>query len=172
MEYMWSSSNTLAGPVGRQASSHSISLHPWHPLQWPAPFPRKPEPGLQRTPSSATRVRLRSPADTLKTRNDGSCELPFALMGWWLSSRLAQMSVDQLLDELHAFEFHDLHILFYAAVDRHADLPGSRKNVLILDRSFIIQAIRTGRADAFHDVQFVAMKITGPIEPAHVVETG
>src|SRR5438445_13899558 len=124
MEYRWSSSNILADPAGRQASSQSISLRPF---QEQAPFPKEPEPGLQRSPSSATRMRLRSSADTLKTRNDGSCELPFALrMGWWLSSRLAQMSVDQLLDELHALEFHDLHILFYAAVDRHADLPRSR----------------------------------------------
>src|SRR5881397_683198 len=89
-----------------------------------------------------------------------------------LSSRLTQMSVDQFFHELNAFELHKLHISFDPAVQRHADLPRPREDLLILDSRLVVQAIGTGCRDAFDDVQFITMVIADTVEPALIIEAG
>src|SRR5437773_11392877 len=89
----------------------------------------------------------------------------FSLVRWWLRSRLTQMSVDQFFHELDAFELHKLHIPVDAAVQRHADLPWARKDVLVLYSRLVVQPIGTGCGDALDDMQFITMVIADPVEP-------
>src|SRR4029434_3693528 len=82
----------------------------------------------------------------------------------------AELSVQQLLDELHAFVLTDLCVGIEATIKRHAHLPRSCEDFRILDRHLVHQMVRTDRSIALGYVQRVAMKIPGPIEPGLFVE--
>src|SRR5690242_13022323 len=56
-----------------------------------------------------------------------------------LKRYLAQLFIEDLLGEFHTLVFEYLCILFDDAVQRHADLPGSREDFGIFDDGFIVQ---------------------------------
>ena len=64
-----------------------------------------------------------------------------------------------------------MHISFDAAIQGHADLPRSRKDLLILDSGLVVQAIGTGCCDALDNVQFVTVEIADAIEPSLIVKS-
>src|SRR5215510_8595275 len=97
-------------------------------------------------------------------------EIDGSLRDLLFKRNFAEMTVDHVLREFDALVFQDLRILFHAAVERHADLPGPRKYVRIFYRGFVEQMIRSGRGDAFDNVQLIAMEIPGPVKPAQVVK--
>ena len=89
-----------------------------------------------------------------------------------LGRLLAKRPIHQLFGELHAFEFQELSILFETAIERHAHLPRPRKYLRVLDRDFIGKGVPAEWSVAFHHVQFIAMEISGSVEPGLIVETG
>src|SRR5438067_784477 len=84
---------------------------------------------------------------------------------------LAEMPVHELLHELYALELQHLSVLFQPTIDGHADLPGPRKHLRVLDRRFIGQGINGEGSVAFDHMQRVAMEIPGPVEPGLIVQT-
>ena len=58
---------------------------------------------------------------------------------------LPQMPVHQLLRELDALVFHQLHVRLTASIERHADLPRPREDFRILDRGLVLQRVRVDR---------------------------
>src|SRR3989442_6528928 len=71
----------------------------------------------------------------------------------------------QLFRVLRAFELQELHIFLETSIERHADLPGSRKDLRILDQSFVREVIRAERGESFDHMQGLAVEIPGPVEP-------
>ena len=82
------------------------------------------------------------------------------------SSRLlAKVPVHQLFRERHALVFHQLHVRFAAAVERHLDLPRLRKHLRVLDRRFVVERVGVDRRVALRHLQRIAVVIAGAIEP-------
>src|SRR5213593_2242942 len=71
----------------------------------------------------------------------------------------------QLFRVLRAFELQELHIFLETSIERHADLPWSRKDLRILDQSFVRQVIRAEWGKSFDHMQGIAVEIPGPVEP-------
>src|SRR5258708_356284 len=57
---------------------------------------------------------------------------------------LAKMPVHKLLYVRHAVELQQLHVLFDPPVQRHAHLPGTGVDLLIIDTHLIEKRIRAG----------------------------
>src|SRR5437899_12904930 len=82
------------------------------------------------------------------------------------------MSIDELFRELHALEFQGLNVRLHTSIQRHADLPGSREHLRVLDRGLVHQMVwRQGRV-TLHDMQRVAMEISGLVETGFIVYSG
>ena len=64
----------------------------------------------------------------------------------------------------------ELRIRFQAAIERHRDSPGTRKDFRIFDRHFVANGVRSDRREAFNEMQRFAVEIAGPVEPVLVVE--
>src|SRR5262245_59431096 len=82
---------------------------------------------------------------------------------------LAEVTVDQVLGEFHTPKIQDLRVRLHAPVDGHADLPRSRKDVLILDGGFVQEVIGARGGKTFDHVQSFAVKISGSVQPGHAV---
>src|SRR5579872_5787229 len=89
-----------------------------------------------------------------------------------LGRLFSKMSIDHLLGELDALELEQLRILLDVAIERHAHLPGSSKNLRILDGRLVKQSIRTACGVAFDHVQRITVEISCPVEPGVFVEAG
>ena len=57
------------------------------------------------------------------------------------------------------------------AVERHAHFPGPRENFWIFNCRFVLNHIRAGARVALDNVQRLAVKVSGPVEPGLVVES-
>src|SRR2546422_5485589 len=88
-------------------------------------------------------------------------DLLLLLLVWLLAIRPQK----QLFRVLHAFELQELHIFLETSIEQHADLPGSRKDLRILDQSFVRKVIRAERGESFDHMQSIAVEIPGPVEP-------
>src|SRR5437762_14220123 len=75
------------------------------------------------------------------------------------------MAVHQFLDELYALVFHHLRVLPEVAIERHADFPWPREDLGVLHRRFIIDRVPIDERVPLDDLQRLAVKISGPIEP-------
>src|ERR1700674_4349672 len=73
-------------------------------------------------------------------------------MGRLFSWLPAKRPIEHLLGERHAFVFQQLRILLHMTVQRHAHLPGTRKDLWVLNSGFIQEDIRAARSIAFHHV--------------------
>src|SRR5262245_24071231 len=85
---------------------------------------------------------------------------------------LAEFPVQQLLGERHALELEELNLLFHPSIEREADLPRPREHLRILDGGFVHQVIRADGRVALDDVERVAVKIPGAIEPRLAAQAG
>src|SRR5438034_5605657 len=85
---------------------------------------------------------------------------------------LAEISPQELFDKLHAAVFEKLRVGFQATVERHRDFPWARKDFRILDRHLVMYGVTRNRREAFNQMQGVAVKVAGPVEPVLAVETG
>src|SRR3989442_1136693 len=83
---------------------------------------------------------------------------------------LAPLTVQQLLDELHALEIHELRVLLQTPVEGHADLPRAREDFGVFDRGLVREDVGARAPVAFNDMQRVAVEVTGSVEPALIVE--
>src|SRR5947207_12702050 len=78
---------------------------------------------------------------------------------------LAIRSQKQLFRVLRAFELQELHIFLETSIERHADLPWSRKDLCILDQSLVREVIRAQRGQSFDHMQGIAVEVHGPVAP-------
>src|SRR5262245_40018787 len=69
-----------------------------------------------------------------------------------------------------AFVFEQLSVLLFVPIKEHAHLPWSREHFRIFDRRFVPDVIGSGRRVTLDDVELLAVKIAGAIEPGHIVE--
>src|SRR5262245_65979436 len=82
-----------------------------------------------------------------------------------------QIAVEQLLREFDALEFEQLGVRLQPAVERHADRPGPRKRLRVLDPRLVVEVVPAGRERvALGDGERIAVMIAGPIEPRQIVE--
>src|SRR5689334_14354182 len=84
---------------------------------------------------------------------------------------LPPLAVHQLFNELDAVEFDELRVLFTTSIEGHADLPGAREDIRILNGGFIPNDIRAGPRVALDDMQRVAVEVPRTVEPRLVVES-
>src|SRR5262249_1438666 len=84
--------------------------------------------------------------------------------------RLAKISVHELLNEFIAAELEKLHVRLDAPIDRHGNAPRAGEYVRILDRHLVPDDVGRPQREALDQVQRVAMKIPGTIEPGPIVE--
>src|SRR5687767_4642941 len=74
-------------------------------------------------------------------------------------------------EEIDAVVVQELLILLGPAVNRHAHLPGSRKDLRILDRRLVVHHVAGfERRVALDHVQRIAVKVARHVEPRQVVE--
>ena len=107
----------------------------WQPGVWPATETDKSDATATAAPRAPTTVRNRARIGNLRvTVRTCLCRDPPILPG---ERVLAPLSVHQLLDELHALELHQLRVSLDPAVERHADLPGLREGLRVLDRGLV-----------------------------------
>src|SRR5260370_42710899 len=85
---------------------------------------------------------------------------------------LAQRPIQQLLREFRALVFQEPGILLHTAIQRHADLPGPRKDLRILDSGLIVESVRTSWSVALHHMQGVTVEVPGAVEPGILHLTG
>src|SRR5437867_6297077 len=82
------------------------------------------------------------------------------------------MSIHELFGELHALEFQGLDVRLHTSIQRHSDLPRTRKHLRILDRGLVHQMVwRQGRVTFYH-MQGIAMEVSGAVEPGFIVLSG
>src|SRR5262249_5125012 len=74
---------------------------------------------------------------------------PFSKPSAW---RLAEVSVEELLGELHTLVLEHSNVLFEPPVERHPDLPRPRENFGILDGRLVVHRIGTRARVALDDV--------------------
>src|SRR5436309_11280656 len=82
------------------------------------------------------------------------------------------MSIYELFRKLDTLELQGLDVRLHTPIQRHSDLPGTRKHLRILDRGLVHQMIRRQRRVALDDMQGVAVKVTRAVEPGFIVESG
>ena len=85
---------------------------------------------------------------------------------------LAKISVHELLDEFVAAKLEKLHVRFHATIDRHGDPPWPRVDLGVFDRHFVPDDVGRHQLEALDQVQRIAVKIAGAVEPAAIVEIG
>src|SRR2546425_598600 len=85
---------------------------------------------------------------------------------------LAQTPVDQFFGKFHAFEFTELCVLLFSAIERQADFPWPRKYCFVFDGGFVIEMIGIGERVTLNDVHILAHEISNSIEPALAVQPG
>src|SRR5438105_277042 len=78
---------------------------------------------------------------------------------------LSEVSEYRLFDELRTSELHDLCVRLETPVDRHADLPRTGEHFGVFDGRVVAERIRADRRVAFDDVERIAMKVPGAVEP-------
>src|SRR5438132_649583 len=79
--------------------------------------------------------------------------------------------LDELLPEItHAVVLDDLEIRLQTAVDRHADLPGTREHRRVLDGRFVVEMIGVDGRVALDDMKLVAVVVAGIVQPRLIVE--
>src|SRR4029077_10037653 len=83
---------------------------------------------------------------------------------------LDETAVKHLFRKRLALEFQELKILFHAAIERKANLPGPREDFGIFDRCFVHQVERTHRSVTFHYVKLIAVIVSRAIEPSLLAE--
>src|SRR4029453_1947737 len=76
----------------------------------------------------------------------------------------------KLVVKREAFVFEDLRIWFAMAVQHHADAPGTREHFRILDGHLIRDVVAIEWREALHQMQLLAVKVSGAVEPRLVVE--
>src|ERR1700682_4845843 len=90
-----------------------------------------------------------------------------------LAKRLLPIwAIQQFLDKFHALEIQNLHVLFLAPVQRHADFPGAREYLRVFDRRLERNYIGTDTGVPLHHVQLVAVKISGTVKPRFIDHVG
>ena len=80
------------------------------------------------------------------------------------------MTKEILLHKRGAPIVQDLHVGFEAAIERHRDRPGPRKDVRVLDRDFILDGVLVDQRKAFDQTQRVTVEVAGAIKPRPTVE--
>src|SRR5438309_9755667 len=88
---------------------------------------------------------------------------PQCLLAW---NFLVVGAVQHVFHERHAVKVHELDVLFHAAIERKAHLPGPRENVRILYAGFVHDVVWADQRIAFDYVQRIAMVISRPVEPS------
>ena len=83
---------------------------------------------------------------------------------------VAQMTKEIFLHKRGAPIVQDLHVGFEAAIERHRDRPGPRKDVRVLDRDFILDGVLVNQRKAFDQTQRVTVEVAGAIKPRPGVE--
>src|SRR5258708_11760913 len=87
------------------------------------------------------------------------------------SGPLDEASVQHLFRKRLTLEFQELKILFHAAIERKANLPGPREDFGVLDGRFVHQVEGAHRSVAFHHVKLIAVIVSRPIEPRLLSES-
>src|SRR4029077_4960112 len=87
-----------------------------------------------------------------------------------LARCFAKLPIHQFLNKLDALEFHEAEIFLYVSIERHTDLPGSRKDFRVLDDCFIMKRVRAYPRVALDDMQFVAVVVASTIKPGVFVQ--
>src|SRR5437016_1478227 len=96
------------------------------------------------TPSVASNPIVSPAAATTATSRRFISNLPLnSLLRCVLRGAPSKMSIQELFRELDALELHQVSILFYTAVERHADFPRPCKRLRILNHGFIIERVGT-----------------------------
>src|SRR6266566_3947424 len=83
---------------------------------------------------------------------------------------LAKTTVQELLGELDALEFHKPSAGLDIAIQRKPNLPRTGKHCWILDGGFVHQVIGAYGSVTFDDVQGITVEIPGSVEPRQVIE--
>src|SRR6476659_519926 len=112
----------------------------------------------------------RRPAHITKRRLIALLTSPVRSFGSGIAD--AKLPVQQLLHELDALVFEDRRVLFEAAIQRHADLPGSGKDFRVFDRRLVHQVRAVDGRVTFDHVKRLAVEISGAVEPRLIVEAG
>src|ERR1700690_4146573 len=73
---------------------------------------------------------------------------------------------------LEAFVFGDSGAGVLVAVEEQADGPGLRICFWVFDARFVLHRVAAKQGVAFDDVQLVAVKISGGVEPGLVAQVG
>src|SRR5262245_12453974 len=100
--------------------------------------------------------------DTITAANDGLLMTPPASIGRHRGMKLVV--------EGEAFVFEDLSVWFAVAIQHHAHAPRPREHARILDGHFICDVVAIEWREALDQVQLLAVKISGAVEPRLVVE--
>src|SRR5215510_2944001 len=81
-----------------------------------------------------------------------------------------KVAVHGLFYHFHASEIHKLDVRLEPAIERHADPPGTRENLRVLDRRFIMDYIKAYRRVSLDHVHGVTMEIARAIKPCRVAK--
>src|SRR5262249_24912469 len=84
----------------------------------------------------------------------------------------AKVPIHQLFGKLYTDILEKLGVLLDTSIQRQADLPRACEGLGIFDRRLVQEMIRACCRVPLHDVQLVAVKISRPVEPGVLVETG
>src|SRR5215813_2480406 len=76
----------------------------------------------------------------------------------------------KLVVKPEAFVFQDLKVWFAMAVQHHAHAPRSGEYLRVLDRHLIRDVVAIERGEALNQMQLLAVKVSGTVEPCFVVE--
>src|SRR5688572_17807659 len=100
-----------------------------------------------------------SPNSTVRTP-------PSRRLRQWLLEKLV---VQQIFRELDALELEQLGIRLRVPVEMHRDRPRRGERLRVLDRRFVLHAIRVERRVALGDLELIAVIVAGAIEPRTLV---
>src|SRR5262245_53810638 len=87
-----------------------------------------------------------------------------------LTRLLAQMTVQQFLDERDALVLEKLHMLLDPTIQWKRDLPRLGEDLRIVNRRFVTNVAGIERRITFHHVKGITMVVTRAIEPGLIVE--
>src|SRR6185369_4972349 len=76
----------------------------------------------------------------------------------------------KLVVEPEAFVFQNLKVWFAMAVEHHAHAPRSGEHLRVLDCHLIRDVVAIERGETFDQMQLLAVKVAGTVEPGFVVE--
>jgi hypothetical protein len=82
----------------------------------------------------------------------------------------SRLRVEAFVIERVAFIFEQLKILLDMAVEHEIDRPGLSKDLGIFDRDVVTDMVGIDEAVMLDEVQRVAVKIAGMVEPRLIVE--